>query len=65
METARTPGATFWPLPGTQRTDWGLSQLNLNDQFTASVLYELPFGKGKTYGASGTESANAILAVGR
>src|SRR5439155_18443362 len=23
------PGATFWPLPGTQRADWGLSQLNL------------------------------------
>ena len=33
---------------GYQKLDWGLSQLNLNDSFTASVLYDLPFGKGKT-----------------
>ncbi|MFZ0683899.1 MAG: carboxypeptidase-like regulatory domain-containing protein [Terriglobales bacterium] len=45
-----TPGAQFWPLPGTSRADWSLSQLNLNDQFTASILYELPFGKGKRFG---------------
>ncbi len=45
-----TPGAQFFPLPGTSRADWALSQLNLNDQFTASVLYELPFGKGKQWG---------------
>ncbi len=44
------PGAIYWPLPGTRKQDWGLSQINLNDQFTASVLYELPFGKGKRFG---------------
>ena len=43
--SARIPGAIYWPLPGTQKADWGLSKLNLNDQFTASILYELPFGK--------------------
>jgi hypothetical protein len=44
------PGATYWPLPGTRKADWGLSQINLNDQFSASILYELPFGKGKHFG---------------
>jgi hypothetical protein len=56
-----TPGAQYWPLPGTKRADWGLSQLNLNDQFTASVLYELPFGKGKRYGGDWSAVPNAIL----
>ena len=55
------PGATYFPLPGYQRLDWGLSALNLNQQFTASVLYDLPFGKGKAYGSSWTGPVNAIL----
>jgi hypothetical protein len=56
-----TPGAQFWPLGGTQRADWGLSQLNLNDQFTASVLYELPFGKGKRYGGGWNGIEEGVL----
>ena len=55
------PGATYWPLPGGRRKDWGLSQINLNDQFTASVLYDLPFGKGKKYGSSWNGAVNAVL----
>ncbi len=55
------PGATYWPLPGTEKADWGLSQLNLNHQFTASVLYELPFGKGKAFGSNWAAQVNAIL----
>jgi len=55
------PGALYYPLPGTARLDWGLSQLNLNDSFTASILYELPFGKGKRYGSSWSGAANAVL----
>jgi hypothetical protein len=55
------PGALYWPLPGTQKLDWGLSQLNLNDSFTASVLYDLPFGKGKHFGADWNGATNAIL----
>ena len=54
------PGALFWPLPGNRKADWGLSALNLNDQFTASVLYNLPFGKGKPYGNNWNGPANAI-----
>jgi hypothetical protein len=55
------PGATFWPLPGTQKADWGLSALNVNDTFSASVLYQLPFGKGKKFGNNWSGAANAIF----
>ncbi len=55
------PGALYYPLPGTKRLDWGLSQLNLNDSFTASVLYDLPFGKGKRYGGDWNGVTNAVL----
>ncbi len=54
-------GAIYWPLPGTQKLDWGLSQLNLNDSFTASILYDLPFGKGKRYGSNWGSVANTAL----
>jgi hypothetical protein len=56
-----SPGATYFPLPGYQKLDWGLSQINLNHQFTASVTYELPFGKGKQFGADWNGPMNAIL----
>jgi Carboxypeptidase regulatory-like domain len=55
------PGALYWPLPGTQKLDWGLSQLNLNSSFTASILYDLPFGKGKHYGSTWNGATNAVL----
>src|ERR1039458_6328692 len=55
------PGAMYYPLPGFNKLDWGLSQLNLNDSFTASVLYDLPFGKGKKYGGGWSGATNAIL----
>jgi hypothetical protein len=51
----------YYPLPGFQRLDWGLSQLNLNNSFTASILYDLPFGKGKPYGSGWNGATNAIL----
>ncbi len=54
-------GATYYPLPGTAHADWALSQINLNHSFTASVIYDLPFGKGKTYGSSWSAPVNAIL----
>jgi hypothetical protein len=55
------PGATYFPLPGYLKSDWGLSQLNLNHQFTASVTYDLPFGKGKQFGADWNGPVNAVL----
>jgi len=55
------PGATYWPLPGTHNADWSLSQLNLNQQFSASVTYQLPFGKGKQFGSNWNGAENAIF----
>jgi hypothetical protein len=55
------PGALYYPLPGYQKLDWGLSQLNLNDNFTASILYDLPFGKGKHFGSDWSGATNAVL----
>jgi hypothetical protein len=55
------PGALYYPLPGYNKLDWGVSQLNLNDNFTASVLYDLPFGKGKYFGSNWNGATNAVL----
>ena len=44
-------GATYFPLPNWQSLDWALSGINLNNNFTASVIYDLPFGKGKKWGS--------------
>jgi hypothetical protein len=55
------PGAIYWPLPGTQKADWALSALNSNSQFTASVLYDLPFGRAKHFGSNWNGVANAIF----
>ncbi len=55
------PGAVYYPLPGTAKLDWGLSQLNLNDSFTASILYDLPFGKGKHFGSMWSGPTNEVL----
>jgi hypothetical protein len=44
-------GATYFPLPNWKQLDWALSGINLNNNFTASVIYDLPFGKGKKWGS--------------
>lgn len=54
-------GANYFPLPGWQTLDWGLSQINLNQNFTASIIYDLPFGKGRKWGSNWNRAANAIL----
>ncbi len=56
-----TIGATYFPLPNWQNLDWGLSQINLNQNFTASLIYDLPFGKGKKYGSSWSGPAKMII----
>src|SRR5260370_28908947 len=55
------PGALYYPLPGSAKLDWGVSQLNLNDSFTASILYDLPLGKGKHFGGDWNGATNAVL----
>jgi Carboxypeptidase regulatory-like domain len=56
-----TPGATYWPLPNTQKLDWAHSQINLDNQLTASVIYDLPFGKGKSFGGNWSGPVNTIF----
>jgi len=54
-------GATYFPLPGWQSLDWALSQINLNQNFSASVIYDLPFGKGRKFGSNASGVSNAII----
>jgi len=54
-------GAPYFGLPGWGSSDWALSQINLNNSFTASVIYDLPFGKGKKYGSDWSAPVNALL----
>ena len=54
-------GASYFPLPNWQHLDWALSGLNLDNNFTASVIYDLPFGHGKKWGSDWNGPANAIL----
>lgn len=56
-----TPGAVIWPLPGNIKADWAHSQINLDHQLQASVIYDLPFGKGKAYGANWSAPVNAAF----
>jgi hypothetical protein len=55
------PGAIYWPLPNMQKADWAHSQINLDHQFTASVIYDLPFGKGKAWGSNWSGPVNAAF----
>ena len=54
-------GATYYPLPGWQKLDWALAQTNLNHNFTASIIYDLPVGKGKHFGHDWSGPTNVIL----
>jgi Carboxypeptidase regulatory-like domain len=54
-------GPTYFPLPGSNRLDWGLSQINVDHQFTASVTYALPFGKGKRFGSTWNGALDGVL----
>ena len=54
-------GAPDFPLPNWNKLDWALSQINLNNSFTASVIYDLPFGRGKKFGHDWNNVTNALL----
>jgi len=51
-------GATYFPEFNYHKLDWALSGINLNHNFTASVLYDLPFGKGKQFGSNWNSAMN-------
>jgi hypothetical protein len=54
-------GASYYPLPNWNKLDWALSQINLNNNFTASVIYDLPMGRGKHFGNNWNGVTNTIL----
>jgi hypothetical protein len=54
-------GATYYPLPNWKQLDWALSGINLNNNFTASVVYDLPFGTGKRFGSQWSGPVNTLL----
>jgi hypothetical protein len=53
--------APYFPLPNWQKLDWSLAQINLNNSFIGSVIYDLPFGKGRTFGGGWNSTTDAIL----
>jgi hypothetical protein len=53
--------APYFPLPNWQKLDWSLSEIDLNNNFTASVIYDLPFGKGKHFGHDWNDVTNTLL----
>src|ERR1700736_2826367 len=53
--------APYFPLPNWEKLDWALSQVNLNNNFTASVIYDLPFGMGKKYGSNWNKVTNSVI----
>jgi hypothetical protein len=53
--------APYFPLPNWQTLDWAPSQIDLKHNFTASIIYDLPFGRGKMYGNGWNNLADALL----
>jgi hypothetical protein len=53
--------APYFPLPNWQTLDWAPSQINLDNSFTGSVIYDLPFGRGKQIGSGWNDLTNAVL----
>jgi hypothetical protein len=53
--------APYFPLPNFENLDWAPSQIDLHHNFTASVIYDLPFGRGKKFGNSWGNTTDSIL----
>lgn len=53
--------APYFPLPNWQKLDWALSQINLDQSFSGSVIYDLPFGKGRMFGGNWNGVTNSLL----
>ncbi|MGB7282705.1 MAG: carboxypeptidase-like regulatory domain-containing protein [Candidatus Acidiferrum sp.] len=53
--------AVYYPLPNWKQSDWALSDINLDNNFTASVIYDLPFGTGKSFGSSWSGPMNTVF----
>ncbi len=58
---ATPSGAQFYPLPNIGHADKGFSQIQLDHNFTASAIYDLPFGKDRRFGTDWGGAVNALL----
>ncbi|MGB6871896.1 MAG: carboxypeptidase-like regulatory domain-containing protein [Acidobacteriaceae bacterium] len=53
--------APYFPLPNWQNLDWSLSQINLDQSFTGSLIYNLPFGRDRAFGNNWNTLTNTFL----
>lgn len=53
--------APYFPLPNWQNLDWAPSQIDAHNNFTGSVIYDLPFGQGKRFGSNWSKVTDSIL----
>jgi hypothetical protein len=53
--------APYFPLPNWNKLDWAPSQIDAHNNFVASVIYDLPFGKGKKFGNDWNDVTNSLL----
>jgi hypothetical protein len=53
--------APYFPLPNWQNLDWAYSQIHLANSFTGSIIYDLPFGRGKHFGHDWNGAVNSLL----
>jgi Carboxypeptidase regulatory-like domain len=53
--------APYFPLPNWNKLDWAPSQIDAHNNFVASVIYDLPFGKGKKFGNDWNNVTNSLL----
>jgi hypothetical protein len=51
----------YFPLPNWQNLDWAYSQIHLANSFTGSIIYDLPFGRGKQFGHDWNGAVNSLL----
>ena len=55
------PRRNLLALARARESRLGAFAAQLNNQFTASVIYDLPFGKGKQFGSNWNGATNAVL----
>ncbi len=60
-QLATPTGTPYFPLQVPHNSDKGFSEMQLNHNFTASFVYDLPFGKGKKFGSGMNSIVQGIL----
>jgi len=53
--------SAYWQNLYNQRSEWGPTYFNVNQNFVGSFVYETPFGKGKKFGANWNPVVNGVL----